>query len=50
MSSDDAFVTSKTDIAETNLNPEKEDAMAAESEATGQVSKRESILALLEPH
>lgn len=44
MSSDDKFVSTESNIAETNLNPEKEDAIAAESEATGEVSKRMSTL------
>ena len=42
MSSDAAFVDKQADIPETNLNPEKEDAITAESDATGQVSQRES--------
>ncbi|CAD6566800.1 MAG: hypothetical protein TREMPRED_002966 [Tremellales sp. Tagirdzhanova-0007] len=41
MSSDAAFVDKQADIPETNLNPEKEDAITAESDATGQVSQQE---------
>jgi hypothetical protein len=41
MSSDDAFVNkAEAEMPETNLNVEKEDAMAEQSEATGEVSKR----------
>ena len=41
MSSDQSFVDNKAEIPETNINVEKEDAMAEQSEATGQVSKRQ---------
>lgn len=42
MSSDDAFVTTQSNINETNLDSAREDKLAADSEATGQVSQRKS--------
>ena len=40
MSSDQGFVDNRGEVAETNLNVEQEDAMAEQSEATGEVSQR----------
>ena len=42
MSSDDQFIDSSADVAETNLNAQQEDKATEESEVTGQVSGRES--------
>ena len=39
--SEAAFVNKDENVPETNINPEKEDALAEQSDATGQVSKRE---------
>lgn len=40
--SDAAFVDKQAEIPETNINVEQEDAMAEKSDATGQVSQRQS--------
>ncbi|ORX37195.1 hypothetical protein BD324DRAFT_650802 [Kockovaella imperatae] len=41
MSSDDQFIDKQEDIADTNLDVEKEDKQAEESEVTGKVSSDE---------
>jgi len=44
MSSDAAFVDKAAEIPETNINAEREDAMAEKSEATGEIPKRKFLL------
>lgn len=39
MSSNDNFVDSAAEVPETNINAEKEDRLAEESEATGKIPK-----------